>query len=117
MTEFERMVFEWIADRCDDRALEVQLRTARVSSREHTGVGCYSELAVPDDAQPTHADYGQRGPLTGPGFETSALKNGGGSLLWFEGGFAQTLEVFTYDDEFPEDHSQLGNVILREDNV
>ena len=117
MTEFEAAVFKWIADKCGDPALQAQLRSVGVSSREHTGVGCYSELAVPEGAQPTDAGYGQRGPLTGPGFESPALKNGGGSLLWFEGGLAKTLEVFTYDDEFPEDHSQLGGFTLREENV
>jgi hypothetical protein len=117
VTEFEATVFKWIADKCGDPALEAQLRSASVSSREHTGVGCYSELAVPDDTQPTDADYGQCGPLTGPGFESSVLKNGGGSLLWFEGGVAKTLEVFTYNDEFPADHDALGNVTLREDDV
>ena len=117
MTEFEKQVFEWIADKCDDPALEAQLRSVNVASRENTGVGCYSEFAVPDDTPLTEAGYGQRGPLTGPGFESPALKYGGGSLLWFEGGRAKTLEVFTYNDEFPADHDELGNVVLREDNV
>ncbi len=117
MTEFEATVFKWIADKCGDPILEAQLRSVSVSSRKHTGVGCYCELAVPDDARPTDADYGHRGPLRGPGFESPSLKNGGGSLLWFEGGIAKTLEVFTYTDEFPVDHDALGDVVLREDNV
>jgi len=117
VTEFEKQVFEWIADKCDDPALEAQLRSANVASRENTGVGCYSELAVPDDTPLTEAGYAQSGPLRGPGFESSGLKHGGGSLLWFEDGRAKTLEVFTYDDDFPTDHNELGNVVLREDNV
>ena len=117
MTEFEAAVFKWIADKCGDSAIEAQLRSVNVSSREHTGIGCYSELAVPEDAQPTEAEYGPGRPLYGPSFESPALKYGGDSLLWFEGGVAKTLEVFTYDDEFPTDHAALGEVVLREYNV
>ena len=112
MTNFETAIFAWIADRCQDPALEAQLRSASVSSWEHTGVGCYSEIMVAVAAPPTQADYGRSGPLSGPGFERHALKYGGGSLLWFENGFAKTLEIHTYDDPFPEDHDLLRPVGL-----
>ena len=117
MSEFEIAVFKWIADRCCDPALRAQLQAADVLSREHTGVGCFSEISVPETAPPSEAEYGQRGPLKGPGFASSALGISGGSLLWFEGGIAKSLEVFTYGNEFPSDHEDLGAYSLLEDSL
>jgi len=49
-SEFEAAVLEWIATATADPALHAQLATVQVSTRDHTGVGCYCQLALPADA-------------------------------------------------------------------
>jgi hypothetical protein len=112
MTTFENEILCWIIHNCDDDALRNQLRSARISGRRNTSVGCYSELEVANGVDATNAEYGQRGPLNGPKFQSATLNGGGGTLLWFENGYAKTLEVFTYTDSFPINHDELGNFVL-----
>jgi hypothetical protein len=50
--------------------------------------------------------------LSGPKFESTILQHGGGTLLWFENGYAKTLEIFTYEENFPSDHDELGEFEL-----
>ena len=106
MTKFESKIFGWIVQDCEDDALKRQLQSANILGRRNTGSGCYSEIKVADGVDATSANYGQRGPLDGPKFESAMLKHGGGTLLWFENGFAKTLEIFTYEDNFPSNHDE-----------
>jgi len=117
MTRFEKEVLAWIAANCGDPAVQGQLQAARISSRDHTGKGCYSELVMPAGTPPTQASYGRHGPLAGPGFESPSIEHGGGTLLWFQDGLARTLEVFTYTGGFPMDHDELGAFALRDDRA
>lgn len=107
-TEFEAAVLEWFAAHSNDVALAAQLAHVRVQERQHTGVGCYSRFAVPADAPVSTRPYASHGPLEGPNFKSPTLKYGGGTLLWFVAGHAETLEIYTYDDVFPADHADLG---------
>jgi hypothetical protein len=112
VTTFESKILGWIIQNCDDDAVKHQLQSASVSDRRNTGVGCYSEIEIVDGVDATNADYGQRGPLSGPKFESTILQHGGGTLLWFENGYAKTLEIFTYEENFPSDHDELGEFEL-----
>lgn len=107
-SDFESAVFAWLASNSDDVALVAQLARVRAVSREHTVVGCYSSFVVADDAPSSARPYATHGPLDGPQFRSPVLKYGGGTLLWFAAGRAVTLEIYTYDDLFPEDHADLG---------
>jgi hypothetical protein len=107
-TEFEAAVLAWVAAHSGDVELAAQLAHVRVSARQHTGVGCYSDFAVPGDAPASTRPYASHGPLEGPDFKSPTLKYGGGTLLWFAAGHAQTLEIYTFDDVFPVDHAELG---------
>ncbi|MBN4074182.1 hypothetical protein JYT61_01325 [bacterium AH-315-E10] len=117
MTTFEKTILDWIGTKSADPELQVQLKKATVSERKHTGVGCYTEFEYPDGTLPTQADYKERGPITGPEFKSEILQNGGGTLLWMENGFAKSLEIYTYDDQFPDNHDELGIVTLEIKNV
>ncbi len=112
LSKLEAAVLEWIASRFDDPALKKQLDRAMVSERTHTGVGCYSTLAVPCDTDISVAAYACRGPLSGPYFESPVVEMGGGTLLWFEGGRPQCLEIYANGDYFPVDHAELGEFKL-----
>ena len=43
---------------------------------------------------------------------SKAVEHGGGTLLWFEAGRANCLEIFAYGDYFPADHAELGEFKL-----
>ncbi len=106
-TAFEAAILAMIASETNDAALRERLRDIRVVSCEHTGCGCYTNLDPIAITPGTTAGHGVRGPLSGPFFESAALKHPGGSLLWFEEGRVDCLEIYTHADEGPEDHSQL----------
>jgi hypothetical protein len=112
MSDFEAAVLKWIGTRSGDAALQEQLLLAQVVERDYTGVGCYSSLQVPSDAPASAAPYSTRGPLSGPFFESKAVEHGGGTLLWFEAGRANCLEIYAHGDYFPVDHSDLGEFSL-----
>ncbi len=107
-SEFEAAVFRWIATRMDDPVLTSQLVSAVVLERDHTRVGCYSQLGLPKGAAVMTAKYGLRGPINGPTFESPELEHGGGTLLWCKEGLVDCLEVYSHGDFFPEDHDELG---------
>lgn len=115
LSSFEAAVLEWMGARSGDVALREQLSRVRVLGREHTGVGCHSRLVVPAGTPRSTASYSGRGPLTGPCFEAVALRDGGGTLLWFKNGRPECLEVFAYGNYFPADHSELGEFELSSD--
>ena len=107
MSKFENAILEFIASGTSDRALHAQLKGVRVTERKHTGVGCYSRLESPAEAPATSEPYRDRGPITGPIFESPQIKNGGGSLLWFKDGRVSELEIYTYEGEFPKNHDDI----------
>src|SRR5262245_35885766 len=80
-SQFESAIFRHIAEATLDRALRAQLQNVEVTSRNYTGVGCYSELVSSDSAPATQEPYGSRGPLRGPDFNSACVKDGGGTLL------------------------------------
>lgn len=115
LSVFEASVLAWIAGRSEDLALRAQLARARIVEREYTGVGCYSTISVPTDAPLSTASYSDRGPLSGPNFESEVVEFGGGTLLWFDAGRASCLEVYAYGEHFPADHSDLAGFTLSGD--
>ncbi len=56
-------------------------------------------------------------PLTGPDFHSSAVEHGGGTLLWFTDGVADLLEIFSYGDQFPQDHSEVADFSLQDNDA
>jgi hypothetical protein len=77
----------------DRAALEAQLSTASLLSRENTGAGFYTRFAV-DRASAT-AIRGKR-LRSGPEAKIDGLKNGMGFILWLKEGFADCLEGYSY---------------------
>ncbi len=116
-SKFEQAIFEWIASHVDDPALRSQLLGADISEREHTGVGCYSWISAPGSGRPISRSPAPGGPLTGPDFHSSTVEHGGGTLLWFTDGVADLLEIFSYGDHFPQDHSELADFNLQDNDA
>lgn len=111
-TGFEAAILAWIVAHTQDPLLAAQLAGVRVLHRKSTGAGCYTQLRLRDDAPATSEPYGARGPLAGPNFESPAVEHGGGTLLWFHDGRAETLEIYAYGDGFPADHAEMGAFVL-----
>jgi hypothetical protein len=109
---FESAVLERIASGTDDSELKDQLSSVKVLEREHTGVGCYTKISVRAGSDRTSASYKSGGPLNGPDFESPATEAGGLTLLWFDDGFANTLEICTFTGDFPENHDELSPFTL-----
>ena len=116
VSAFESAVLKWIAARSGDIALVQQLANVQVSERDYTVVGCYSKLVVASNAPVSVASYASRGPLRGPNFQSEAVEQGGGTLLWFKSGRADSLEIYAHGEHFPSEHSDLGKFVLREAN-
>jgi hypothetical protein len=80
-------------------ALRAQYALASVASVELNGAGFYVEFSVPPDAP--HAEPPNlTGGHVSMGIE--GLEYGAGCLLFVRDGVLQTLEGYTYDEEWPE---------------
>ena len=95
-TPLESAVLTWIADHADEPAVAKQLAVARPIKREFTGVGSFTALEVPADFPRVHVRPAE------PVIESPQLGEGGGSVLLFVDGLAQTLELYSHGESFPE---------------
>jgi hypothetical protein len=80
--------------------LRRQLSLAAVSTREFTGVGFFTQFALPQDAQ-VNRDLSDM-TLGGIGATIPGLEHGAGFLLFIRGGVVSMLEGFTYDETWPD---------------
>lgn len=81
--------------RADRTALESQLATAVIRSRENTGAGFYTRFEVRSrqDAIP-----GERKRI-GRNAKIEGLKHGMGFILWLNDGYAATLEGYSFGED------------------
>ena len=79
----------------DRAALEAQLSTATLVSRENTGAGFYTRFAV--DHASNDALGGER-LRAGPETKVDGLRHGMGFILWLKEGYADCLEGYTYGE-------------------
>jgi len=96
-TALERAVLVWISNRysADGAALEAQLSTASLLSRENTGAGFYTRFAV------DHASCAAIGGMRlrdGPATKIDGLEHGMGFILWLKDGYADCLEGYSYEE-------------------
>jgi hypothetical protein len=94
-TPIERAVLAAICDMysVDREALEAQLSTATLISRENTGAGFFTHFAV--DHSASVAIGGQRS-RNGPEAKIAGLEHGMGFILWLKEGYADCLEGYCY---------------------
>jgi hypothetical protein len=95
LTDIEREVLAWIAERTCSSALKDQLGHAFAVDREYTGAGSYTTLATPVTERATDAmpQDRPRGPIDGPWFQSPAMDGPACSLLWFTNGIVSCLEL------------------------
>jgi hypothetical protein len=96
-TKLEEAILRDLCARFPDEqaALTAQLMTAKVRSRENTGVGFYTSFDV---ARADLAPLGGQRMRHASWVRVDGLDNPMGFILWLEGGFADCLEGFTNVD-------------------
>jgi hypothetical protein len=102
LSDFERAVLEAGTSGHDPifAALRDQLEGLRAVSREFTGHGFFTELAVRPGAQPVPGAQDLAiGDLTA---DLEGLSHGGGFVLFVKQGLLATLEGFAYDEPWPD---------------
>jgi hypothetical protein len=96
-TPLERAVLRAICEvhLVDRAALEAQLSTAIVLSRENTGAGSYTRFSV--ERSSVAAIEGER-LRRGPSARIDGLERGMGFILWLKEGYADCLEAYSYEE-------------------
>jgi hypothetical protein len=79
----------------DRAALEAQLSTAALISRENTGAGFYTNFVVEPSASAAIAGERLR---NGPEARIEGLQHGMGFILWLTEGYASSLEGYSYEE-------------------
>lgn len=102
LTDFEEAVLEKLL--AGDHPVLVQLRaqaaTARLVSRENTGVGFYCTFeTLPDVPLVTPTDF----ELGDVDATIEGLEHGAGFLLFVRGGRMTVLEGYSYEEPWPPD--------------
>jgi hypothetical protein len=96
-TPLEQVVLRAICEThpADRVALEAQLSTAILRSRENTGCGFFTHFSV-DRVSPAIGGTRMR---DGPAAKIEGLDHGMGFILWLEEGYADCLEGYNWADE------------------
>ena len=97
-TPLESAVLNTICERhpADRAALESQLSTAVLVSRENTGAGFYTNFSTGGGSAIAVTGKGMRG---GPEVKVDGIELGMGFILWLEDGYANCLEGYTYEGD------------------
>lgn len=96
-TSLERAVLGAVCEMhmADRDALEAQLSTATVRSRENTGAGFFTSIGVQRSG--LVAIGGER-LRNGPEARIDGFQHGMGFILWLKEGYLDCLEGYSYDD-------------------
>jgi hypothetical protein len=97
----ERSVLQAICEAhpADRAALEAQLSTAILTSRENTGHGFYTRFSVDRSISAPVAAPRLR---NGPPAKVDGVAYGMGFILWLKEAYADCLEGYTYGDDTTE---------------
>lgn len=101
LTRLEKDVLEKLLDDSGEpfATMREQLACAKVVNREFTGVGFFTEFALPEGA-PVKRDLPDMafGDVCA---EFPELRRGAGFVLFIRGGIVAMLEGYTYDEAWP----------------
>jgi len=93
--------------------LRQQLARSSISSREHTGVGCFTNFQIPSELP--RLPESRQMTIGDVSAKAQGLQNGIGFVLFINAGSLDFLESFTFDEPWPEkiEHFQLSYVVER----
>jgi len=102
LTTLEKAVLEKLLERRGEPfdTLRRQVSCASVSKREFSGVGFFTEFALPASAQVARDVPDMT--IGDVGAEIPTLEHGAGFVLFIRGGVVTMLEGYTYDESWPE---------------
>jgi hypothetical protein len=112
-TPIESAILEWCASSASCEEAATQFRSARPIARHFTGVGSYTDLAIPEAVARipnSSIPHGPRGPFNGPDVFAKELELGACALIFCADGRLAFLEIAAYGNSFPE---QLTDITLR----
>jgi hypothetical protein len=100
-TQLESAVLDLLLDKQGEPydTIRLQLAHATVTKREFSGVGFFTDIAVPADA-PVRRDLADM-TLGDVSAQMASLRHGTGFVLFVCGGTVTLLEGYTYDEPWP----------------
>ena len=104
-TPVEAAILAWCATSTACEEAAAQFRSARPVGRRFTGVGSYTDLAIPEGVAPipeSAIPRGPRGPFTGPDISAKELEFGACTQFFCKDGRLLFLEIAAYGNCFPE---------------
>ena len=110
-TPIEQALIDWFVEHAVLPELVAQFRSATPTSRKYTGVGSYTDLAIPAEAPRVTAAIAPPGAIIGPYIFAPEVPHGACTQVYCRGGVLTFLEIATYADPFPE---KLANFTLKE---
>ncbi len=109
LSTFEKLVLsDIIAGDPEQTALTKQIVSATVRKRDYTGVGLYTELIIDSNTPRLEKSHRLIEGRTNTHLTHPALPAGAGALLWFSDGYANTLECYTFDGDWPSNESEFS---------
>jgi len=107
LTELERAVLEMLlaGDHPILECLRKQLSLVQVTRREWTGVGFFTDLVIPESAEPAKMLPG-RATIGDVLAEIAGLDHGAGFVLFIEDGKLDFLEGYSYEEPWSEARSE-----------
>lgn len=106
LSAYERRAIEAIAALDPQRdVILAQLATGKCASRDYTGVGLYTDLAVDPSAALLDEARWKIEDIPKGHAEHPELPDGAGLILWVKDGYISCLESYTYDGSWPRDES------------
>jgi len=109
LAKFEIEVLRLIECCADDPCLSKQLSDLLVIDRTSTGAGVFLDFSVPRELDCLDSRRYERRYIDGPNFLSSALKEGGGSLLWMQDGYVDCLEIYGFMGSYSSDLSSIDD--------
>ncbi|EDN66680.1 hypothetical protein BGP_0445 [Beggiatoa sp. PS] len=112
LSQFELNVIEaLIQDDLEEKIIRSQLEDAKVTKRDYTGVGLYTEILVQKKCSRLSKSNRYIEEIPKAHLEHPELSYGAGAILWFNEGYVSTLECYTYEGNWPKDES-LFNIYI-----
>ncbi len=97
----EKAILNWITENSKDPSIVAQTKAAQFVERKRTNVGFYVKLAVPEGLG-IIGSIGKKTVVNGPGIESEDIEFNGGSLIFCEKGYLDTLEIYANGSFFKE---------------
>ena len=106
LSAYERRAIEAIAASHSQKdVILAQLAKTKCASRDYTGVGLYTDLAVDPSAPLIDGARWRIEDMPKGDLDHPEVPAGVGLILWVKDGYISCLESYTYEGNWPQDES------------